>query len=365
MGKVVKRMKKYLSKIGLMLIGFVMINLVGQTVSANETGGGIGFSVAPVLPTTQIDQNLGYYYLKTEPGKEQTFEVKLSSQKKENQTIKMFVQDAYTGVNGGLTYGVDGQDGFSQDKTLENPTSELVTPMTETVELAPGEEKVVTFKVSPPKNSYEGAKIGRLVFKSSNDEENKEKEAIIEEYQYAVSLVLSETGDEYTNGDLQALALNEVKPTIKRGKRLVTANLQNPEPKRLMNLELSATITQKNSDKVIKETKIPDFQFAPNSNVDLEIDWGLSELVAGEYTINISAKNSYDNIHLTKDFRITGDDANKINKDSAFKIKTPTWVKAVTIFNGVLVLVVSIVVIIRNKKWTILSKKKRKNRRKK
>ena len=62
MGKVVKKMKKYLSKIGLMLIGFVMVNLVGQTVSANETGGGIGFSVAPVLPTTQIDQNLGYYY---------------------------------------------------------------------------------------------------------------------------------------------------------------------------------------------------------------------------------------------------------------------------------------------------------------
>lgn len=357
-------MKKIVIRLSSVLLVGILFCVISQQVFAEESNQGIGFSVVPVIPSTQIDPSLGYYYLKTEPSKEQTFEVKLSSQKKEKQQIQLLVQDAYTGANGGLTYGINGEKEFKQDETLVNPTSEIVTPVTEVIELEPGEEKVVTFKVTPPKESYEGVKIGRLVFKSSEKDKSETQEAIIEEYQYAISIVLSENGDEYINGNLQELTLNEVKPTIKRGKRLVTANLQNPEPKRLMNLDMSATVTKKNSDKVIKETVIPDFQFAPNSNVDLEIDWGLSELAAGEYTLNISTHNSYDDIHLTKDFRITGEQAKKLNKESAFKIKTPTWVKVIAIFNGVLVVIISTTVILRNKKWLTLSRKKKKNKRK-
>ena len=356
-------MKKIMIRIVQTILLGVLFLFVTQDVLAADTEKGIGFSVVPILPTSQIDPNLGYYYLKTEPGKEQTFEVKLSSQKKENQNIKMFVQDAYTGSNGRSTYGVNGEKGFNQDETLVNPTSQLITPVSEEIELGAGEEKVVTFKVAPSSESYNGVKIGRLVFKSSSPDEEK-KEAIIEEYQYAISIILSENGDEYVDGNLQEISLNDVKPTIKRGKRLVTANLQNKEPKRVMNLELAARVTKKNSDKVIQETVISDFQFAPNSNTDLEIDWGLSELEAGEYTINISLKNSYDKVHLTKDFRISGELAKKINEESAFKIETPNWVKLVAVFNGVLTIAISIAIFIRNKKWLVLSKKKRRNKRK-
>lgn len=343
---------------GLALLGIALFTPV--LTEAEESG--IGFSVVPILPASQIDKDLGYYYLETSPGEEQTFEVKLSSQKKEKQTVQMFVQDAYTGTTGNLTYGIDGIDKFKQDETLKNSTSQIIKPVSETVELDAGEEKTVSFNVLPPKEAYKGAKVGRLVFKTLN-EDSKGNTAVVEDYQYGVSIILSENGDDYNDGDLQSIVLNDVKATVKRGKRLVTANLQNPQPKRILNLDLQATITKKGADKVIKETKIPEFQFAPNSNVDLEVDWGLSELEAGEYSINIRAKNEYDDIHLAKDFRITNDAAKKLNKDSAFKIETPTWVKVVSVSSGVLTVGLSVAILMRNKKWLKIANKKR-NRKK-
>lgn len=335
------------------------------SVEAKDSDTGMGFSVSPILPNTQIDRELGYYYLETKPGEEQTLEVLLTSQKDEKQTIQMFVQDAYTSYNGNLDYGINGQDGFEQDETLINSTSEIVKPVSETVELEPGESKTVSFKVTPPKDSYPGAKIGQLIFKVKPEEDETGKKSFItEEHQFAISIVLAENGDSYNDGDIDKLILHDVKPTIKRGKRLVTANVQNPEPKRMMNMGMIASITKKGETKVIKKTEIPEFQFAPNSNVDLEVDWGLSELAAGEYTLNLSFQNEYGENHMTKDFRITSDVAKKLNKESAFKIKTPTWIKGVAVGTGILTISIFVFVIIRNKKWLKLSRKKRNSRKK-
>jgi hypothetical protein len=237
--------------------------------------------------------------------------------------------------------------------------------VSEEITLEPNESKVVSFKVDAYKESYSGVKIGQMIFKAVEEEESKTNSPVKEEYQYAINIITSENGDDYNDGDLQQIKLNEVKPTIKYGKRLVTANLQNPQPKRIINLETMATITKKGSDKVVKQTKIPEFQFAPNTNVDFEVDWGLSEIEAGEYVLSLTAENDYDSIHLTKDFRITDTEAKKINKDSAFKIKTPTWVKIVTVVTGLLVVVSTIVILVRNKKWVKMSQRKNRKRHKK
>lgn len=360
-----KEMKKKITLLinvcflSLMIIGFYTLRPI--KVFADENADGIGFSIAPVLPSTQIDKNLGYYYLETKPNEEQYFEVKISSQEEKKQTIQMLVQDAYTASNGTLDYGIDGVDKFIQDETLKNPTSEVVKPVVEKIDLEPGEEKVVSFKVTPPNESYDGVKIGRLIFKKETDDDKSS--GLIEEYQYGVSILLSENGDNHNDGDIKKILLNDVKATIKRGKRLVTANVQNTEAKRIINLDLTATITKKGEDKVIKKTHIPDFQFAPNSNVDLEVDWGLSEIEPGEYTINISGENEYDEMHLIKDFRITDEDAKKINKESAFKIKTPTWVKLIAIAMGILSFCVSLFILLRNRKWLKLLEKRKRNKK--
>lgn len=355
-----QKMIKWLFLIILLIVNFTTV----KGFAADDSSTGMGFSVSPILPASQINRELGYYYIKTAPNKEQMIEVKLSSQKDEKQTIQMNVQDAYTSYAGMLDYGINGESGFKQDDTLKNPVSELVVPVSETVELEPRDSKIVSFKITPPKDSYSGAKIGQLVFKVKPEDSGDGKESFItEEHQFAVSTVLSENGDSFNDGDINNLILHEVKPTIKRGKRLVTANVQNPEPKRMINLNMTASITKKGDTKVIKKTEISEFQFAPNSNVDLEVDWGLSELAPGEYTLNLSFENEYGENHMKKDFRITNETAKKLNKESAFKIKTPMWIKIMAIGSGILTFILSIYIVIRNKKWLKLSRKKRNNRK--
>lgn len=64
-----------------------MISL-NNRVLADDVSDGMGFSVSPILPATQIDPDLGYYYLKTEPNEEQKFEVMLSSQKRKPKKFR-------------------------------------------------------------------------------------------------------------------------------------------------------------------------------------------------------------------------------------------------------------------------------------
>jgi hypothetical protein len=355
-------MSKIMNKLGVFTLGILSILLFSPLQAKADEG--LGFSVTPILPSTQIDKELGFFYIETAPNKEQTIEVRLNGGD-EKKVIQMAVEDAYTAPNGILDYGIDGVGGFKQDETLKLPVSQLVKPVSEEITLEPNESKVVSFKVDAYKESYSGVKIGQMIFKAVEEEESKTNSPVKEEYQYAINIITSENGDDYNDGDLQQIKLNEVKPTIKYGKRLVTANLQNPQPKRIINLETMATITKKGSDKVVKQTKIPEFQFAPNTNVDFEVDWGLSEIEAGEYVLSLTAENDYDSIHLTKDFRITDTEAKKINKDSAFKIKTPTWVKIVTVVTGLLVVVSTIVILVRNKKWVKMSQRKNRKRHKK
>lgn len=347
-----KNLYSWLSVVVLLCL-FNLFALMAHAADDDEIA--MGFSVAPTFGNTQIDPELGYYYLKTKPGEPQKIELKLSSQQDDPIKVKLYVEDAYTGINGAMLYGINGVDEMVQDPSLTNPTSELVKPDVEVIELEGREEKVVSYTITPPAEHYEGIKLGQLVFQIVDEEENEA--GLVDEYRYAMTILLAESGDEYDDGN--EFILNEVKPTIKRGKRLVTANFQNPFPKRIVGLEMLGTITEKGKQTPVKEKKMTDFQFAPNSNVDFEMDWGLADLKAGEYTFKLTAKNAYDEFDFKKDFRISGEQATALNKESAFKIITPTWVKIVTIVNGVIVVIVALIVVKRNKKWQALTKRRK------
>lgn len=345
-----------------MIICLFLIVMQPKKVTADEETEGMGFSVSPAYPKTQLDSSLGYYYLQTTPNEPQKIELLIASQKKETQKIRMHVQDAYTGLNGGLEFGLDGEPNFKQDETLKNPISSIIKPDVEEIELKGNEQKKVTFTITPPEGHYDGIKLGQLVFQPVEEEGEN---GIGDVYRYATSVILSESGDEFDNGELASLALNEVKPVSRRGRRMVVANLQNPQPKRIVNLDMDAVIKEKGKSEVVQSVKMSNFQFAPNSNVDFEMNWGVAELVPGDYTFELKAKNEYDEIKLQKDFRITASQAKDINEKSAFKIKTPDWVKIVAIIDGIIVLIISIVIFSRNKKWHEISKKKRRQTQRK
>lgn len=318
----------------------------------------LGYTVNLVEPNTQIDPTKSYFYVKTTPGEAQTLEVRIKSTKKEEVKIKIYGVNAITGDAGTIEYS---EDKTLYDETLKEPITSMLKVETPEITVGNYEEKTVKIRLTPPKEPYEGVKMGAIVF--ALDQGKQAKNGVSTEFSYRVGLIASQSGDEFNNG--QTLNLNSVKASIKRGKKMVLATLQNPEPKVLENLNIIATMTKKGSDEVVKRKDVENYTLAPNSMFDFEMDWGIAELPSGTYTLKLDASNDYQEWQLSKEFTITNQQAKKINEESAFKIVTPDWIKIGTVVLIILTVVTIALVFIRRRQWEQQWKKIRIARRKK
>ncbi|MFD1900828.1 WxL protein host-binding domain-containing protein [Enterococcus termitis] len=132
---------------------------------------------------------------------------------------------------------------------------------------------------------------------------------------------------------------------------MILATLQNPEPKVLSRLAMTADLKNVKTGKIVKQVQGEKYVLAPNSRFNFEMDWGTSDIVAGTYMLSIVAKSPYSDWKFEKEFTITGDQASSMNEQSAFKIITPTWIKVVTIICLIVMVSVTGMLLVRRKKW--------------
>ncbi|MGX7244559.1 DUF916 and DUF3324 domain-containing protein [Enterococcus quebecensis] len=336
---------------------FSLFFLADQAMAADEDNN-LGYTVTLVQSNKQIDPNRSYFYVKTTPGESQTLEVRIKSTKNESVHLKIYGVNAITGDAGTIEYS---NDKTYYDKTLKEPITSMLKIATPTITVGNYEEKTVKIQLTPPKEQYAGVKMGAVVFALDNEE--KAKSGVSTEFSYRVGVITSESGDEFNNA--QTLNLNSVKASIKRGKKMVLANLQNPEPKVLENLNIVATMTKKGTDEVVKRKSVENYSMAPNSVFDFEMDWGIAALPSGTYTLKLDASNDYQEWQLSKEFTITNEQAKKMNEESAFKIVTPTWIKGTSVFLIILTVLIVSMTLFRRDKWEKQWKKVRIAKRKK
>ncbi|OJG51487.1 hypothetical protein RV06_GL001628 [Enterococcus haemoperoxidus] len=313
--------------------------------------------MSAVLNGKQIDPEKSYFYIQTVPGEEQLLKVKVKSTQKEPIKLKIYATDAFTGDNGTIEYTNDKK---MLDTTLHDPISSILKVETPSLTVGNFEEKEAIFKLIPPTEHYKGVKMGALVFEV-DDSENEEQ--VSSKFSYRIGLTISETGDDYK--DSKTLNLIDAKSTLKRGKKMILTTLQNPEPKILSNLEIIAEVKEKDSQKVLKKKKVEDYMLAPNSHFDFEMDWGTGTVRAGNYILTMNANDGYSDWKFEKEFTITGEQAKTMNDESGFKIITPTWIKAATIFCLSLMLIIVSMLFVRRKRMEIEWKKKRKKGKRK
>ncbi|OJG75684.1 hypothetical protein RV12_GL000023 [Enterococcus quebecensis] len=325
---------------------------------ARDDENNLGYTVTLVQSNTQIDPNKSYFYVKTTPGEAQTLEVRIKSTKKDPVHIKIYGTNAITGDGGTIEYS---DDKTYYDATLKDPITSMIQVQTPDLTIGNYEEKTVEIQLTPPKEMYDGVKMGAIIF--ALDQEQKEKSGVSTEFSYRVGVITAESGDEFNNA--QILNLNSVKASIKRGKKMVLAKLQNPEPKVLENVSIVATMTKKDTAEVVKRKSVENYSMAPNSVFDFEMDWGIAALPSGTYNLKLDASNDYQEWQLSKEFIITNEQAKKMNEESVFKIITPDWIKGTTIFliavNGLIMLTI----LFRRKNWEKQWKKIRIAKRKK
>lgn len=345
-----------------LLISSVTVGSIPASAKDDEL---LGYAVSAVLPSTQLDKEKTYFYVQTVPGEVQTLEVKVQSTREEPVKLKVAVKDASSESNGEIAYRTPDDKDMHYDETLKEPVSSMIEIEEPEFTVTNFEEKIVRLKVTPPKEHYQGAKLGAVSIGLSDMEEKK---GVKTGFAYDVGIIFSETGEEFNNSS--SLELKSAKAALKNGKKRVLANLQNPEPKVLENLTISAVMKNKSDGKVIKERKAQAYSMAPNSNFDFDLDWGIANLASGVYILEMDVNNDFNNWSFKKEFTITNKQAAKINAESPYRIITPIKVQIVSIVLGVLTSIVIVLQFTRRKKWEkqwrklkISRKKKTKNKK--
>lgn len=341
-----KRLLPILSLIVLIL--FPMVTFAEDTkeskgITDNEKRA--GFTVQAVLPENQINDRIGFYHLLMQPDQQQTIQVKIINTSAEKQTYKVEVINAATNKNGLITY--DERD-KKPDESMKLPISKIAKPKSKEVSVDAYTEGEAEIDIQTPAESFQGILLGgvRISLKSDDKEEESKGMSVKNTYGYAIGLVLTEQDFAPVYGETD-LKLTKLQPEIDYGSKVLEASIQNPYPEAMEKLKAEGKIVRKGQEKALAKNSFKDVKIAPNSVFPFQIDWGMQEVSAGEYTFIGKIKGKSKTWDFKQDFTITREQAKKMNKQTAFRIFIPSWWTTCFYLIGTITAVVTAWLIIR------------------
>lgn len=353
-----KQMIKYYMKKWVVMMVISCSSLFFHQIIAKAEENTVGFTVDIIKPATQIDQTKDYFNIQTRPGEKQMIQAVVRSLRKDPVKVKISAVNAITSEEGQINYS---ENESVLDKTMLYPISKMISVEVPEVIVSNFEEKIVDIQVTPPIESYMGVKLGGISFQLQDGEE-KSKSNVTSLFAYRIGIVTME--DDMDISDSKTFKLVKVTPDVFRGKKMIATRFQNPEPKVLVDLDMSYTLTKVDSDKPLVEKRKTNLNMAPNSNFNFQIDLGMKNVSSGEYVLKVFAENIHGSWEFSEKFTISDNQAKKMNSETVFKLLTPNWVKYVSIGLGSLTLILAVIVSVRLVKWKKLLKAKKKKRKK-
>lgn len=245
-----------------------------------------GFTVQAVLPENQINDRVSFYHLLVTPEHKQTIEVKIMNTSAEKQEYKVEVINAATNRNGLITY--DERD-KKPDTSMKLLINEIAKPKNKEVSVDAYSEGKAEIDIQLPKEAFQGILLGgvRISLKSDDTEEESKGMSVKNTYGYAIGLVLTEQDFAPIYGETD-LKLVKLQPEVDYGSKVLEASIQNPHPEAMQKLRAEGKIVRKGQEKTIAKNSLKDAKIAPNSVFPFQIDWGMQEVAAGEYTFALS-----------------------------------------------------------------------------
>lgn len=150
------------------------------------------FSVSPVLPDNQVDEGVGYFYLKMDPAQRQTIEVSVRNDGTEPISIAITPTVAVTNANGIMQYG---KSDAPPDPSLPYLMTDLMELENDRLSLEAGETRTVPVVIQMPEESFDGTLLGGLVFlrEQAQTEQSAEGTMISNLFSYVMPIRLVET----------------------------------------------------------------------------------------------------------------------------------------------------------------------------
>lgn len=339
-------MKQKITCLLIAISGIVLFLCGGQMSYADE----MNFSWEVKQPTTQRDKTKTYFDLRVTPGEKENLEVVLKNTSDKDITVVVETNTAVTNDNGVIDYGIADP---KLDKTLTYSFSKIAKTDPE-VALAPKESKTIAIQVDVPKTPFEGIILGGIRL-SQKDEKDKGKEQsgvqIENKFAVVIGVRLSEN-DDPIESDMQLL---DVKPGQRNYRNVILANLQNPMPRILNEITISADVyAAGNTSAPLYHSKQENLQMAPNSNFNYAITMNNKSFKAGKYLLKMTAQADGKEWKFEKEFEIKADEAKKFNEEAVELAEEPTDYTLYIIIGVILLAIIIVVMVV----WIIHSKRK-------
>lgn len=328
--------------IGGLLVALFLTGVCHEPVFAATTGQS-EFTVEPVTPKNQKVKATGAFILDLKSGDQQSLTVNVLNLTDKDIRVRTRGTVALTGDDGQIDYA-SGINKF--DTTLRlNFTKMGVGKATFTV---PAKKAVpVTQKITVPKTNFNGVVLGGLLFQAVDDSgSSKNSKGIVlrNKYQFTVPTMLSINN---ANDVLPNLRIDTVIPQAGSTEPEVISRFHNFEPQYIGSdtMAVDARVYYRGGTKAIAKTKRSGLNFAPNSTFNYAVGMGGTRVQPGAYTLKaIVTQGGVRTWHLTKNFNITGEEANKMNAVGKKKNGGSLWI---FILLGILflILIVSVVVL--------------------
>ena len=297
---------------------------LGINVKADETAqANGGYTIEGVANEHQIDPNVSYFYLREEPGAVDQLKVKLINQSDAEKTLHVKVTNGNTNANGLIDY----TGKLADHKTLNTPLTSLLKPQEEEVKVPANGEAIATLDLKMPEKEQEGIILGGIVVSDLTNKDTSNKQLSVENtYSYTLGVVLTnqEADPVMSVNEGVDLTLENVEAKLVAGKKVVQADIVNPNPYILEKSTVEGEILQAEGERVVQTHKTENVRMAPYSVYPFQFDWKKEELKPGDYIFKgrvISEKNTWE---FTQKFTISEEQTKIINKESTFKVQIPS-----------------------------------------
>lgn len=322
-------MNRVINKKKILILIFLVITSITTSfkVSAEEKQNFGGFSVEGIPNTRQIDKNSGYFYLLEKPGSKDSIKVKLINSSNKDKKLMVKVVDANTNSNGIVDYSGN----LKNNASLKLPLTSIVKPTQKEVMVSKNSSKEITLNISMPPHNIQGIILGGVVVSEKIDNKEKNKNIVNNDYCYTLGIVLTNENKVNLFQNI-SVKLENVNADLSSGKKVVQANILNPNPYIFSKAQVNGVVYSEDGTKKIKENSMDNVSIAPYSCLPFQIDWGKDDLKPGKYLFKGTVKTAENTWNFERKFDIAGDKAKEINKQSVFKVVLPNWFKYSSVF---------------------------------
>jgi len=283
--------------------------------AASTPNNNVGYTVHPVLPDNQISQKISYFDLRAIPDQTQKLQIVVTNTSNRSQKFQITVNQAVTNNNGVIDYS---QLKPKRDSSLQVGIADVFSKdSAQTVTIPANAQKRVTVSYTMPSQKVRGIILGGIYVAQLNPDNAKSNGQIMIKNAFAYAIGVSLQEGTTVKPDLK---LNQVVASQINARNVVTANLQNFQPGILQNLTVNARVTQVGNNRTLLSQKQGQMGMAPNSNFNFSIPWGNEALVAGNYTLYLTAKSGNQQWRFVRNFTINGPTIKRLNRHAL----TPT-----------------------------------------